>query len=502
MTEALHAPTVQRTKRRRPANQTPTEYVRRLPRGGLETEAPPRSDDWPRTGRVLPWMLAVFIAVIWLTPFNQISLAVHLPFDLKLDRILLLFIAVAWCISLAAGGRNAPRMRLTPIHVAIGMFVAVAFISVLVNVGWLNNLLLLQTSLKQLLLLSSYALLFVIMASVVRPTEVRPFMKYTLVLAVLCALGSLYEFHFHNNVFYGWSHSLFPQAIFSVPDRNSSAVDELGRALTVGPAEAPLELAAMLALALPLALVGAMNARRWRGKVFYPFAACVLLAAGFSTYRKSSLVMPAVLVVTLFVLRPRQMLRLLPVAPLLLGAAHLLAPGAINHVLGQLTGSNLTTAGTTVHRTTGYDAVRPLVWSHPLVGEGYGSYDANLKRILDSQILMSAIETGVVGLIAYLAMTLSVIGTAWALFRERHGQWAVPALALGVGSLGLLTSSFLYDTMSFPHGPYIFLTFGALVAIMARAQTGSRIGSDSRIGAPGRATDTAAAHPKAFAAAE
>lgn len=224
----------------------------------------------------------------------------------------------------------------------------------------------------------------------------------------------------------------------------------------------------MMALALPLALVGGMYANRWRDRVLYGLAACVLLAAGFSTYRKSSMVMPAVLVLTLAILRPRQVLRLLPIAPFLFVAAHLLAPGAINHVLGQLTGSQLSTAGTTVHRTTGYDAVRPIVWSHPLFGEGYGSYDASLKRILDSQILMSAIETGVAGLAAYLAMTVAVLATAWTLFRNRHSRWAVPALALGVGSLALLVSSFLYDTMSFPHGPYIFLTFAALVAVLVK----------------------------------
>jgi hypothetical protein len=412
-------------------------------------------------------MLAGFMAVIWLTPFNGISMAVNLPFDLKLDRIVLPFIAVAWLISLAWGGRNAPRMRLTPIHVAVGTFVAVAFTTVLVNVRWLNNLLLLQGSLKQLVLLGSYGLFFVIMASVVRPTEVRAFVKYTLVLAVLCALGSIYAYHFHYNVFYGWSQSLFPHGLFSVDQTNAAAVDETGRAVTVGPTDSPLELAAMLALALPLALVGLLNTSRRRDRILYGLAACVILTGGFSTYRKSSLVMPGVLVVTLFVLRPRQMVRLLPVVPVLIAAEHVLAPGAVNHLIAQFTGSNLTTVGTTVHRSSGYDAVRPLVWSHPIFGEGYGSYNANQRRILDSQILMSAIETGVAGLVAYLAMTLSVMATAWRLFQARMGRWAAPALALGVGSLVLLVSSFLYDTMSFPHGPYIFLTFAALVSIMA-----------------------------------
>jgi hypothetical protein len=38
--------------------------------------------DWPRTTRVLPWMIAAFIAMLWLVPFNQIALAASLPIDL------------------------------------------------------------------------------------------------------------------------------------------------------------------------------------------------------------------------------------------------------------------------------------------------------------------------------------------------------------------------------------------------------------------------------------
>lgn len=427
-----------------------------------------RGDDWPRTTRILPWMIAVFIAMLWLVPFNSISMTVSLPFELKLDRILLPFIVIAWCLALAVGGRNAPRLRLTPIHVAVGTYVSIAFTSVIVNVLWLNHVQLLDNSLKQLVLLSSFAMLFVIVASVVRPTEVAAFTKYILMLAVVCGVGSLWEYRYHYNFFYQWSHTLLPSGLFAVPIPDSSAVDELGRRLTLGPAELPLELAAMAALALPLALVGMMHTGRRRHRILYGIAACILLAAGFSTYRKTAFIAPVVVVATLGAFRPRQILRLAPLVPVLFVVVHLLAPQAIGGILEQLSGSRLASVDTTAHRATAYEAIRPLVWAHPALGQGFGSYNGNLNRIFDSQVLDSLVETGVIGVAGYLAMMLTVLGTARAFFRRARSdpEWGHLALGLGVGAIVFFTTSLLYDTMSFPHGPYIFLTYAGLVAVM------------------------------------
>lgn len=447
---------------------------------------PEALDDWPRTTRVLPWMVAGFLVILWLVPFDTISMTVQLPFELKLDRIVLPFVVVVWCIALAVGGRGAPRLRLTPIHVAVGIYVSVAFLSVILHIGWLNRQLLVQTSLKQLVLLASYATLFLIIASSVRKSELRAFVNFSLILAVLCGVGSLYEYRAHYDVFYQWSRMLFPSGIFKVPIPPASAIDELGRRVTLGPAEAALELATMLALAVPIAFVGIMQAERRRNRVLYAVAACILLAGGLTTFRKSSLIMPAVAVVVLMAFKPRQVVRLAPLAVVLFIVVHILAPGAIGGVTGQLTSSQLTSVGTTAHRTSGYDAIRPFVWTNPAFGQGYGSYNANLYRILDSQILMTTIETGVIGLVAYLSMMLTTLFSARRLFRHPDGKWARMALGLGTSAMVFFASSFLFDTMAFPHGPYIFLTLAAFVAVMIRRDEDPEAGPVADIGAPMR----------------
>jgi hypothetical protein len=422
--------------------------------------------DWPRTTRILPWLIAAFIAMLWLVPFDTITLTVSLPFQLKLDRILLPVLVVIWSVALATQKRTRPRLQLTPIHVAVGSYVVVAFLSVILNINWLNRQLLLQASIKQLVLLASYAMFFVIVASAVRPREVAAFVKYSLILAVVCAIGSLWELHFHRNLFYQWTHSLLPPSLFVVPQPTAGGVDELGRQLTLGPTEAPLELATIVAIALPIALVGLMRSVRRGHRTLYLLACALLVAAGFATYRKSALVIPAVLIVVLAMFRPRQSLRLLPLGLVLFVLVHFLARGAIGSLTSELSPGKVTAVGSTVHRTSGYEAIRPILWSRPALGEGYGSYDANAKRILDSQVLMSAIETGVVGVVCYLAMMLTTLSTAARIFRRSHSERAWLALGLGLGAVAYLVASFLYDALSFPHGPYIFLTFGAFVAIM------------------------------------
>jgi hypothetical protein len=431
------------------------------------TVATQRPGDWPRTGRVLPWMLAAFITMLWLTPFHAISLTASLPFDLFLDRIVLPFIVVAWVLTIAAGGREATRLRLTPIHVGVGLFVAIAFLSVTLNARELNHALLFDDSLKRLVLVSSYAAMFVVVASVVRLSEVKTFLVFTLILAVIAAFGIVYEYSFHYNIFYEWSRNLLP-GIFMITTVDTNGVDEIGRRLTVGPAQLGLETVAMLAMALPIAIVGIMQSERRRNRYLYGLAMCVLIAAAMCTYRKSALIAPVVVILTIAYFRRRELLRLAPFAVVLIIVIHLLAPGALGGVVQQLHGSRLTTVNTTSHRFAGYEAVRPLVWNSVAFGQGFGSYDAFANHILDSQILTATIETGVLGVGAYIIMILSVVAAARPFIRSRDRERSSPALAAAAAAIALLTVSFLYDAMIFPHVPYIFLMMAAFMAVIWR----------------------------------
>jgi hypothetical protein len=428
-----------------------------------------RRGDWPRTSRPLPWLIAFFLALVWLVPVDSISLTVSLPFNLHLDRIVLPFIVLGCGMAFAIGGPDMPRLRLTRIHAAIAIFLLVSFLSVVVNASSLNQALALRDAIKQLLLLASWVAFFAVAASVIRRSEVRTFLKYILILAVICGIGVLVEYRFKYNAFYAFSGAIFTN-IFVMQAPALGGVDEIGRVVVLGPTAVGLEVAAMLAMALPIGLIGLMNAARLRNQILYGAASCIIVAAGLATYKKTAIVAPGMTFATMIVLWPRRSIRLVPLLLILVGAAHVLAPGAIGSVIEQFTGGRLTAVGTTVHRLDGYDAIRPIVWSHPLLGEGVGGYNALLNRILDNQMLDNLIQTGVIGEFAYVGMVLTVVATAVRLIRSRS-PWANAALAAACAAVCFLTVSFLFDSLAYTHVPYIFLTFAALLVVLI-ADTG------------------------------
>jgi hypothetical protein len=421
------------------------------------------AEDWPHTTRILPWMIAVFMAILWLVPFNSITVSASLPVDLKLDRLVLPLIVGTWVVALAAGGPGAPRPRLSWIHGALAAFVVLACVSVVLNADDLNRMLELDRGVKRLTLLVAYVSLFVVIASVVRRDELRAFLRYNLLLAAICALGTIWEYRFHQNVFYDFANAVLP-GFFQVGMADSAGIDDLGRRLVRGPAELPLEAVAMFTMALPIALVELIDAKRWGERLLYGLAAALLMAAAISTYRKSALLAPLSVVLTLAYFRRGQLLRLAPLGVVLLVVVKVLAPGALGGLALQLDSDRLGVT-TVSDRTSDYDAIRPDVWSHLAFGQGFGTYD---QRVLDMEILARLVEGGVFGVAAYLLLIVSVLAVARGPIRMRDPATAPIALAAAAAAVGLLVLSTLFDVMAFPHTPYIFLCLSALLVVAVK----------------------------------
>ncbi len=417
-------------------------------------------------GALLPWTLAGFIALIWLVPFNTLALNVSLPIDLSLDRIVLPVVAIFWVLALVARGTVAPRLRLTWIHTALGVFLIIALLSVVLDARYLNQTLELDLSLKKLPLLVSYVSLFVITASAVRREEVPAFLSFTLLLAVVCALGMIYEYRSEQNLFWNLSDTLLPGPFTLSGQLDPGALDGIGRRIVRGPTETPLEAVAMLTLALPIALVRLIDAGSWRTRIMYALAACLLVAAVFATYRKSALVAPAAVVLTLVYFRRSALLKLAPLGLVVLVIAMVLSPGALSSITDQFTRSDRAAVGTVSDRTSDYDAIRPDVWSHPALGRGYGSYNHENYRILDSEILLRTIETGVLGLAAFLLIPLVVLASARRLIASRDPTAASVGLVGAAIAVTFFVCALMFDVLSFPHVPYVFLYMTGLVAVV------------------------------------
>lgn len=425
-------------------------------------------DVWPHTDRLLPWGVAGFIAMLMLVPFDAISLPIALPMDAKLDRPVLFGLAGVWALACAAvKGRARPGMRMGPVHAVVAIFFFICVASVAINAGVLANLNEQQLAVKKLVLLASVMLAFVLVTSVVRPEEVRNFTRLILWLAGILAVLTIIEYRMETNVFYDWTARMLPGYVVVPGDLHS--IDITGRTTVYGPMGHPLELALVLGMAVPFALVPALEAvdrnERWKWIAIVG----LLLAALFSTQRKTGML--AVLAGLLLILAYRRgaLRRLLPMAIGLMLVMHVLAPGAMGSLKQQLQPDRLTTSNSNTQRSNDYSAVTPDLQKHLAMGRGFGSYDGLKYRILDNQYLGLLITVGLLGTAVYVAMFITGIAGVRRYARMRGSPHGSAVLALAAALIVFLIGNFLFDVLSFSHITYLGFVMLGLVAVGARA---------------------------------
>jgi O-antigen ligase len=224
----------------------------------------------------------------------------------------------------------------------------------------------------------------------------------------------------------------------------------------------------MLSMALPIALVWLMKAKTRGKQVLYGFLTCLLFAAIIATFRKSAILVPASVIGALAYFRRRELLRFSPLGLVLIVVIHVVSPGAIGSTVQQFQSSRLG-AATVNDRSVDYDAIRPELWSHLLLGKGWGSYDRVNFRVLDTEILQRIIEMGLIGLGLFLLIPLAVVFCARKLIADRNDPRAPLALVGAAAAIAFAAASTLFDILSFPHSTYIFLYMAGLVAVIVRA---------------------------------
>jgi hypothetical protein len=444
-------------------------------------DAPADSDDWPHTTRVLPWLVAIFLATIFLVPMDAMSVPLHLGAEGNPDRVLLLLTLGLWIPVLLIGSRKVrPRLRFTRIHMWVLVFLGLCFLSVALNGNTLAIYTEVSPTVKKLLLLVSFVMFFVLASSIIRPREVPKLVGFMVILGVIVAIATIIESKTRYNVFYSLWEKVAPVKLPAEIDQ----LDDIGRLTVDGPTSEPLELAALLAVVFPFAVVGAIDAKNRASRWRYIIASTILLAGALATARKTSVVAPGIGFLVLTAYRPRRMLRALAVSivPLFI-AVHLIAPGQIGSVLNELLPGHINTVSTTTVRTARYDAVRPDIMSHLWLGRGFQSYDPMKYRILDNEYLGLLIGVGIIGTLVYLAIFGSMLRVAHPMVRAPdpvRRRFALPAIA---GIIVVLVSNALFDVLSFPHVSYLFFFLGAmLVAARGRSPDAPPVAA----GAPAR----------------
>jgi hypothetical protein len=440
--------------------------------------AGPRTDLWPRTTRLLPWSIAAFAAMLFLVPFDSMTVTAAKP-----DRPLLLVIVGLWLLTLAViRGENRPRLSGSVLHAAILFFAITAVLSLLLNAETLRIHGELGLGLKKLLLLLCFFTVFLVTASALRPGEARAFIPLIVGLGCVAALGSIWEYRTGYNVFYELGGQVIPGGL----DLPTVAIekDSTGRIPVLGPTIHPLAVAQLIAMVVPFAVVGGLYGSTQRRKLLYLAATLILLAGVFATQRKTGPIVLAAGVLTVFIYRPRQMLRMAPAGVLLILAIPLVAPSALGSVRDQLQPSAATSTLSSRDRLSDYEAIGPEVLNHPALGRGWQTYDPARYRVLDNEYLSILIGNGWIGVAAFVLLLIAALVVCTRAIRTNDQTRAPPALAAAGAVTMVAVASATFDTIAFGVIPYTFCLFLGLAAACAPPAKHSLATMAARLRAP------------------
>jgi hypothetical protein len=248
-----------------------------------------------------------------------------------------------------------------------------------------------------------------------------------------------------------------------------------GRLRVNASAQGAIPLGAALVLLIPPAIYLARTAAR--RAVWWPCAGLIMLGA-LATQSRTSVVMLLVVVLVFLWLRPAETRRTLGLllVPMLL-VVHLALPGTI----GALQSAFFPEGGLIAQQSQnpgwrGSGRIADLgpameeFVAQPLLGQGYstritGRVNAN-AQILDDQWLKTLLETGVVGVYAWLWLFFRFARRMAPRAKEDDGEsgWLVTALTASVISFGF--GCFFYDAFAFIQVTFLFYILLALGTVL------------------------------------
>jgi hypothetical protein len=437
-------------------------------------------DAFPHTKRPLPWVLAGFVAMLFLVPISGTELSIHLPVDSRVDRFAVVVLVLAW-IWFGGDQRAFLRTRRSKLFAtAACVFLVLAVASLLLDVGRIVNLGDFKLSEKRFALLGSFLILSWFALAALRFEDVRGFVTYLIGLATLTSIGIIVERHTGYNVFYEWTRAILGPAAKVAPSPTiiHPAFGTEGRVTVVGPTLHGLAAATMLLIVMPFALVRMLDATSRKSWLLNAAAVMLTCTAALATDRKTALLLPIAVVVYIACYRPRQMARIVPLGLVVLAAfVHVAAPGAI----GVITNVNRNVhSNSTEHRIGDFTNVAPDVLAHPLLGRGFGTLNPDQPaqfRINDDEYIDELWQVGAFGLFAFIWMILAPIVTASRTIRSRGAPGASLALATSAGCVAFLVVCALFDALSFAQAPYMFFLVAALTTIAAAGPEGNVVPS-------------------------
>jgi O-antigen ligase len=424
---------------------------------------------------LLRWssLLVLLLLVILFIPIRRYTMPGNLPFELEPYRLLVAFVLLGWIGSLLADPRV--RLRRSGLEGPIGLFVFAALASVAVNPGLVSSVSSFVS--KRLTFFASFILVFYFIVSVVRTRRdvdrlVRVLVAGGGVLAALAVIEGRTGYNVFNHLA-GVVPLLRPEKLaWGLTDAGDTRLQAFGSA------EHPIALGAALAMLVPLAayLAKRLGERRWW------FVMGVLLMGVLASRSRTAVVMLLVVFLIFLWLRPVATKRIWPVIPLALVAVPLALPGTFGSLQsaffpeGGLIAEQRQGAGT---RGSGRVAdIGPSLQEfaeRPLLGQGFGTRVVDPEhanaRILDNQWLGAALETGLLGIAAWVWLFRRCFRrlAERAKADDSPEGWLSVALCASITAyaVGMLT----FDAFSFSQATFLLFILLGFAAVSLRLRT-------------------------------
>jgi polysaccharide biosynthesis protein PslJ len=423
--------------------------------------------------RLLSWkaLLATTIAIILFIPIRRYTMPGALPFELEPYRLMVMFLGAGWIVSLLVDRRV--KLRSTGLEAPLVMFGFAMLGSIIVNTGRINALAVSDVVLKKLTFFFSFFLILYLIVSVARTKELIDWVVKWLVAGGAIVSGfAIYEAWTGFNIFSNLARVIPILQLAFAPE-----MDVRGSRLRVfASSQHPIALGVAFVMLLPLAIYLAhkYKQRRWQ------LCAGIIVMAAFSTVSRTTILMLIVVFIVFLRLRPKETKKLWKVLLPGLAVIHVALPGA----LGTLEESFFPTGGLVAEQQQGAGGrgsgriadIGPSLdeWKRQfLLGQGFGTRVVDEGRInafiLDDQWLGTLLETGLVGVLAWIWLFrrfLKMVNREARRDQTERG-WLLTALSASV--LAYALAMLTYDAWSFIQVTwllFILLGVGAVVLQM------------------------------------
>lgn len=262
--------------------------------------------------------------------------------------------------------------------------------------------------------------------------------------AAIIAFVAILEFLFKTS-FTAW---------MSIPGFSNSGPELITRGDFVRPtstAANTLELATIMALALPFALQQGFNPIK-RGVLRQWLPVALITMSGLMTVSRTSVIGLAIVFITLLPTWPGKRLRPTLIAIVLgLGATRVVLPGLGGTVIGLFSAMLNGGDNSTNSRTATSAVVTDYFTERPFFGRGFGTFLPLMYRYTDNEYLLALVEMGIVGVVAIVLLYVVCLHCGGA-GRRRFADPARKETGQGFAAVGfvMLVVTVTFDTLSFP----------------------------------------------------